>query len=279
MNNSVQTKGVGAKRPPISIGYLIIPEGVERVKYVQDCYRRGEVALQMEDGSVIFEVPVEISTLQILNFPNETKMLGSAVICASEYIHNKLIVIGRLLKGDESNTIQENEFRFEKFTETGSVSISGKGSDGNLFISVNGKTEDGGKIFVDVINSDGLGEVVLNLQGNLKAEIKSILIEALEEINISSINDLNINSKEGLINLGDNTEELEAALLGSKTITELQKEVDALTSLLNTISNITPVNVVSGSPDATWATWQLAVTAITGRADYSKIKSEKLFLE
>jgi len=288
--NPVQTQGVKNKRYPIGICYVIIPENVDRGKYVQDCYRRGMISVQCEDGSNVFNARITTETLQVIDFPSETKQLGSALVYNTEYHHNIPIIKGRLLKDDESTNLTEHEFRFEKYTETGSVSISGKAKEGNLFIkvfgNVSGETEaddkTGGKIFIDVINESNNGGIEVNLQGNFRMELQSMILNILKGLNISTIEDANINSKEGVINLGDIEDEdvtLEPLLLGTKTVDELSKEIQALTDLITSIANIIPANVTTGAPDPTWAVWQAAVATIVERGDLSEVSSDKTFTE
>lgn len=280
MNNSVQVEGIGNKRAPSGICYVIIPEGVNRDVYVQNCLRRGIISAQVEDGSVVFDCPVGVSVLQLIDFPLETKQLGSALVYVTEYNHNKPIIIDRLIKDDESTNYKENEFKLERYTENGSVVISGIAKDGNLFINVSGKGENGGKIFIDVTHPEDAGEIVVNLKGNFQMELQDMVLNILRGLNIVTKEDININAKdEAVINLGDIEEGVEPVLLGNKTIEELSKEVQALTDLLQTVANIIPVNVTTGAPDPTWATWQVAVAAITDRGDLSDVKSEKTFSE
>ncbi len=296
--NPVATEGVKGKRSPNGICYIIIPNDVKRGDYIQNCYRNGTVSVQFEDGSMMNDIIIGVSTLNLIDFPEDIKQLGSACIYVTEYNHNKPMIVDRVLKDDESTNLTENEFQLQKYTSTGSVSISGKAKDGNLFINVSGKNTVGGKIYIDVINPDNTGEIVVNLQGDLKAEMQNmilsiqkeviaevkenILLTILKGLNITAEEDININS-ETLINLGDTSEdseaELEPVLLGTKTVDQLDKEIQALTDLITSIANIVPAPVATGSPDATWAAWQAVVAAIIQRGDLSAVKSEKVFVE
>jgi len=284
--NPVQQIGIRNKRYPSGTCYLIIPENVDRDKYVKGCYRTGRVAVLMDDGSFIPNVPIGLSILKDVDFPNEVKELGSQLIWVNHMVHNKPIIIDRILKDDEAIDLDENEFELEKYTENGFVSIRGVAKEGNLFINVEGKNSNGGKIYIDVSNEDEEGDIILNLKGDLRAELKNLIYNILEEWNIENTGGININSKEDIninptedgkkVNLGTGDEPI---LLGDKTVDELSKEVQALTDLLTSIANIVPVNVVNGSPDATWASWQSAVATITQRGSLDNVKSEKSFTQ
>lgn len=269
--------GIPNKRYHIGICYVILPGNVDRGTYVQNCFRKGMITVQFENGSYMDNIPIEIEVLQYINFPLNKGELGSALIYNNIYLHNKPIIVGRLLKGNETTNLSENEFRFERFTENSLVSISGKGSDGNLFIKVSGKTNKTGNIFIDVVNDNNEGNIKVNLQGNLQVELQSAILNVLNELGITSKKDINIDS-ETKINIG-NKDKVQATFKGDDTVIELKKEVKALSDLLQSIANIVPSPVSTGAPDATWAAWQLAVSAITTRGDYSKVQSEKLFIE
>ena len=91
-------------------------------------------------------------------------------------------------------------------------------------------------------------------------------------------------TKEGNLNI-ETTKKLlvgeanEPMLLGTTTSTALEKEKKALTDCIAAINNVTPAPVPPSSPDPTWALVKAALVAIVDRGDYSKIKSEKSFLD
>jgi hypothetical protein len=274
-----ETRGIRNKRRGAGVCYAIIPENVDRDTYVKDCMRRGIIAALFDDGAVSFNVRVGMSVLPLIDFPLTTQKLGSALVYVNEYNHNNAIVIDRLIKDDEASPYSENEFRFEKNTANGSVSILGTAKDGNLFIKVLGNTDAGGKIFVDVGNTNNTGGVVLNITGDLKTEMQNFIVNLLAGMNLKATGDVLINS-DTKIKLGNSANQLDPVLLGNKTIEQLNKEVQAITNLLQTISTIVPLAVTSGLVDGTWAAWQSAVAlAITQRGDYSQVASQKVFTE
>ena len=269
--------GIPNKRYHIGICYVILPGNVEREVYIQGCFRRGMVTVQFESGSYMDNVPVELSVLQNIDFPLETEMLGSALVYNNEYVHNKPIIVGRLLKGDETTSLMENEFKFEKHTSDGSVSISGKGDKGNIFVRVSGKTVTGGNIFVNVVNSDNEGSININVQGNINIELQDFNVNILNSSTVKAKSDINIDT-DSEMNIGS-TDNVQATLRGNDTVAELKKEVQALTDLINSIANITPVSVAPNTPDTTWVTWKAAVAAIVDRGSFDDVQSDKIFIE
>lgn len=283
--NPVRQEPIKNRRNTSGVCYAIIPEGVERDKYIQDCYRRGIISVQFEDGSNSFDARVGLSVLQLIDFPANTRELGSALVFVTEYHHNTAIIIDRLIKDDESTSLKENEFKLEKFTDNGSVSISGKAEDGNLFIKVSGQGNTGGKIFIDVTNPDKTGEIIVNLQGNFKMELQDMILNILKGLNISTKEDVNINTETNVninatetINLGDTEENLEPVLLGATTKTEIEKTNTLLQALITIISGAPIPEPGSGAPSAL----QTALAgAISGQSlgSFTDITSDKTFTQ
>lgn len=287
MVDTVKTEGVEGKRYTIGICYVVIPTDVDRDVYVKNCLRKGVVSvIDDESGSFILDAPVNTNILQDIDFPKENISeekqkgeLGSCLVYGTEYNHNKPIILGRLIKGDESTNLNENEFRLEKFTETGEVSISGNAKDGNLFVNVSGKSNKGGKVYVNVSAPENEGEINVNLKGNLNLELQSVVENVLNEYMLKVKNNLNLYSEDGVVNIGNTKNDLEPVLLGTKTIEQLDKEIKALGDLLQGIANIVPVAVPANAIDPTWAVWQGTVASITDRGDLTEVSSEKTFVE
>lgn len=275
--NPVQQTSIGNTRYSIGLCYAIIPEDVERDKYVADCKRRGRLTILTENGDIVWDCPVGLSILDKIEFPLETGQLGSQLVYNNENKHNKPIIVDRILKDDESLSLNENEFRFERSTDNGSVSLVGVAKEGNLYVNVFGNSENGGKVYIDVGNSEESGEIVVNLKGDLNIELNEAFINVLNGLIIKAVEDINIFSTDGVINLGE--ENLEPLLKGTETVSQLNKEIQALTDLLNSIGNITPIPVTNGYPDGTWYAWKTAVGAIVNRGNLSNAKSEKTFTQ
>jgi hypothetical protein len=271
-NNPVQTKGLDNNRYAIGTCYVIIPAGVDRDSYVTNCYRNGRVSVQCEDGSFIPNIPIGLSILKDIDFPTDIKQLGSQLIYNTMPLHNQPIIVDRILKDDESLDLIENQFKLEKYTDSGSVSISGIAKDGNLFINVDGKAGDGGKIYINVGNDESTGGIVLNLKGDLQAELQDMVLNILKGLNIKTKEDININS-ESKVNLGDGSEPI---LKGDSSVTQLdalQTKVDLIRSA---IENGVPIAQDGGV--GYQASMTLLMQPIVD-ADFSNINSEKSFTE
>lgn len=288
--NPVQTKSIGNFRYPAGTCYAIIPEAVDRESYITNCYRTGRISAQFEDGSFMTSVPVGMSVLQGIDFPDDVKQLGSQLVYVTEPTHNLPIIIDRILKDDESFDFDENQFKLQKYTDTGSVSISGMATDGNLLINAEGGNSDGGNIFIDITNPENLGLLNMNIKGDIQAEVENMTFTILSELTYNVTGAITMNSEvditlytienidiisdgDGVINLGTGDEPI---LLGDTTVTELDALQARVDLIINAISNGVPVPNDGG---VAYQSTMVAILAADVAADFSGTKSEKSFTE
>lgn len=273
--NPVQQIGIRNKRYPSGTCYLVIPENVDRDKYVRGCYRTGRVAVVMDDGSFIPDVPIGLSILKEIDFPSEVRKLGSELIWVNHMVHNKPIIIDRILKDDEAIDLDEHEFKLEKYTENGFVSIRGVAKEGNLFINVEGKNSNGGKIYIDASNEDEEGGIILNLKGDLRAELKNLIYNILEDANIVSKGDININPTEDgkKVNLGTGDEPI---LKGDETVDQLETAQDYVELLQSATKGV--ATALDALVSGTSAAFDVAMS-VGIKPDYKNSKSEKSFTQ
>ncbi len=273
--SGVGTKGIRGRRYSVGVCYVMVPDNVERSIYVLNCLRRGTVAVQMEDGDVVFDCPVGLSVLQLIEFPEEARQLGSGLVYVNEPRHNKPIIVDRFLKDDESLSYDENQFRIERTTDTGSAAISGTGKDGNVFINATGKAETGGNLYLNVGNSALTGAFIAHIKGSFQMEVQTAVLNILDTLGITTKNNVDINSTEGTINLGDTEAELEPVLKGTTTQEQLEVDRDRLEELQAVIAAWVPVANDGGAKlKADLGDW-----LTESMADYGGIKSEKTFTE
>jgi len=199
MEESVKILKIPATRYTVGIGYVILPSEVNREEYVINCFRTETVTILTEQNEFLIDVKVDKWNIQLLEFPQKVKELGSAVCYINLEVQNEPIIIAVLSKLDESNELGENEFRLLKATKNGTVSISGRGDEGNLFINVDSKLEKGGKVFLNVTNDDKKAELNIHVKGKIdilsEGEIKLRATELLKLI----VSDAGVDDKEAII--------------------------------------------------------------------------------
>jgi len=294
---------------PTGLGYIVIPIGVDRDLYIQTCYRKERVAIQLDGGgSVINNCYISRSTLQDIIFPDEVNQLGSCVAFICLKHHNLPIIVSRISKPDETQLIEENSFKKLVSTKGANVAIEGKGKTGELFINVESNSEDEGSIYV-TLKSKGntskfelkcFGEINIYSEGktSLKAlkdvNFQKIRIEGKEEITSAEIilsdegfemrdsyNNVIRSTEEGIINIFPSSrcnlfEGTEPIPKGDTLKTELEKMKDRISTIIDTLSGAT---AASGS-SSTYATFvKVGLETITETEDFTDMNSDKSFTD
>jgi hypothetical protein len=276
----------------VDYGYIVIPTKVDRDGYVATCYKRERVTIQGANGAgQIKDCYISRSALKDIDFPKDSNELGVAVAYIVNTFNNKPIIVGRVSKEAESQLLEEGEFRLEKSYNNSKVSVTGKAKTGDLLI--------------DVENNDGTGALIINVTGkedgsSLKINVKgdatiysddTLNLETVGVVNVKSI-DENDETKFSIIKVTNNnvnitpvedgtftvSEGSEPILLGEKTVTELNKELD-ISKAITTIINGAPVLTTAvGTPDGLYVALKAAITGKT-HGNYSNVKSEISFTD
>ena len=283
---------IGNSRTSLNSGYVIIPEnfkGVDgRKQFIENCYRKERISIIIENGGgVMHNCYITRQVLNDITFPevavnerleekDEISRLGSLVVFVSEPYLGQPVIIGILSKLDESQLGGEQEFRVIKSKEGNYAILSINGMTGEINITTIGKTSGSGNFSVNVSNESDDAKINLSVRG-------SVNIITTGTTNITAGGDINLTTKENVtvkptkkLLVGEAKEPM---LLGTTTLTALEKEKKALTDSINAIKSTTPLPVPANAVDPTWAAVIAKLNAIVDRGDYSKIKSEKSFLD
>jgi hypothetical protein len=291
------------------LGYITIPIGVDRERYIQTCYRKERVAIQLDGGgSVINNCYISRSVLQEIAFPEKINQLGSCVsfICLKH--HNLPIIIATISKPDETQLLEENSFKKTVKTKKANINIEGKGKSGELFINVESTLENEGSIYITLKSKNDtskfelkcFGDIDLYSEGktSLKAlknvNLQKIKIEGQEEIVSSEIilsdegfeirdsfNNAIHSSSDGSLNIVPASvcnlfEGGEALLLGTTTKRELLKFKERFDTFLKTFSDT--VAVPSDGGKAIQVAVKLAMASLN-EEDFENIDSKKAFTD
>lgn len=184
------TQPVSAGDYPIGRGSIFIPFGVDRDQFVETSLRSERVSLMLEDGrGSINDVYICKNILQQIYFPKESGELGSAVIYNTAYPNNEYTVIGVLSNNDGSQLLEEYQFKTERTSDNGRVSIIGRGKNGELIITVDGEKDESGKIILNARNKSNKAFLEFNILGrsNIYTQNESVLKSA-KSIELQAIN-------------------------------------------------------------------------------------------
>lgn len=122
---------------PISFGFIVIPNGVDRDLYVETCFRTGRVSV-MGNGGVFFrDIYITNEVLANIEFPSKENEQGSAVVIATNPYDGIPIVVGSYCRNDQSPMWKENTFRFRKTIGNVTASLMVDPTDNTISVSIN----------------------------------------------------------------------------------------------------------------------------------------------
>lgn len=130
----------GTIQQTTGFGYVTIPEGVDRNKYVEMCFRKNRVTI-IDDlaGNVIHDCYISKEVLANIEFPLEVGEKGMPVVWVSQTMQTVPMIIGSLTGYNNVTLRSDAEIHFSKVWEKGEVSIRGDAKDGSLTILVRGQ--------------------------------------------------------------------------------------------------------------------------------------------
>lgn len=167
----VSTRGL-ASMPSAGIGYLTVPDDLDRDLFVKQCFKQGKVAIVLESGGVKTDVTVASHVFNYLDFPPDNKSLGSLVFWVNKPKDNKPVIIATINKNNEFINLSEHNFKLGKSFKNGNyVEISGDAKSGALMINAQG-TDSGGNLNITVTNKNDNASLDILVRG--KTSIKTI---------------------------------------------------------------------------------------------------------
>jgi len=173
----------------IGRGYIIIPTNVDRTKYISQSYRKEKVSIMLDDGgSPIFDCLISKNVLQEIKFPESSDELGSCVVFIKEVFYDKPIIVGVLSKGDETQLLEENMFKKKVSSDDASVVVTGRGDNGDLFVSVESENDSGGNIFINLKNNNNSSNFNVNCFGDISLYSEGILeLKSTDTVNLKRV--------------------------------------------------------------------------------------------
>lgn len=132
-----KTRKLNGSSEPISFGFIVIPNGVDRDLYVETCLRTGRVSVMGNGGAFFRDVYITNEVLANIEFPSKENEQGSAVVLASNPYDGIPIVIGSYCRNDQSPMWKENTFQFRKTVGNVTASLMVNPSDNTIMVSIN----------------------------------------------------------------------------------------------------------------------------------------------
>lgn len=295
----VSRENLGNYNYPVGYGYVTIPTNIDRESYIQTCYRKERIAVQLDSGGgVINNCYITKQAIQDVIFPNNPDELGSCVVFMCPQFNNLPIVIGVVSKPDESQLLEDLSFKKIVSSRGAKVSIEGKGKTGELFINVESDDEGEAGVFVTLNSKNNTAKFKVNCFGdiNLYSEgetyLKSLKNVKLEKIKIDGNREV-VSSR---IELSDDGYEITDSS-GNSIISNSNGEIkifggdspipkgDELNNQLEVMKNRidTIINSLQSAPASTIQAYSAAIIAslsmITRVEDFASMNSDKIFIE
>lgn len=240
-------------RKSVFFGNIVLPNDVERERYVKYAIQSNTACVLTPNGEFMKDVPVVYSFCGIndgfvhaIDYPQTSNELGAEVVMVNVPTHNMPIIIGFLPSREAYYDLVEEEHAkwtrvSNKEGDSSSFTIEGFGLQGviNLIAQSN---KDGGRINLSASNEQKKGE--LNFTSNFINiyATSDVLLDVGGEWTVTAENDININSLEGKIKLGDNTEK-------SAKGETLKDQLSTLADYLIALQVLTPVGNGVPLPD------------------------------
>jgi hypothetical protein len=144
---------IPGKRNSSGGGYIIIPEDIDREKFINSCKLNNSVSIVTENSERIDNVNVSINLWNYLTFPLSSKEVGSHIIWVNIEVQNCPIIIGIITDKNELIRGEENEIRLERDTQDAHIILSGNSKDGSFLLEVESKDDNHDAEIVFKINS------------------------------------------------------------------------------------------------------------------------------
>lgn len=169
------------------VGFVVVPSEVDRVQYINDCYRTNTLTINGGKGYGYFSgVHADINVMQNIKFPTDEENRGTPVVWVKDAVSQLPVIVAVLRKQGEYYSLNENQFRLKRGAETRNVEIFIDGSTSALDITILGDKEEPADINVKLSseNADSvltvscdneiniIGEKAVNVTTNKKATLK-----------------------------------------------------------------------------------------------------------
>ena len=174
------------------VGFVVVPQGVDRQEYIDDCYHTNTVTISGGMGYGYFcNVNVDVNTMQLLEFPSNVgrDIRGTAVVWVKDSVHNVPVIVACLRKQEDFYILQENQYLVKRKTQTTSVLLYADGSQAQYEVNIVGDREHPSLMDIKITSENA--DSVFNLYVD-----KELNVSSRKKINIVSESELNVNIKE-----------------------------------------------------------------------------------
>jgi len=297
-------------RDHCGIGNVILPLDQDREIYMQRCLRTSTISIALENGGVAHRVIVAKHILKDVDFPPDSKTLGSQVIWLNKPGNNQPMIIGLFDKSDEITIVDPNQDNIGGSSTSASAQVIIDKKKGIIIINANSFLQNqdnqsgesvGGDIYIISTNANQNSTLNVEISGSVNVTtqdfsyngksfslniqdpsvdnavtsisyVKGQGLTYVDEFN----NQINVTQGKfqivpsGSLNIGQGKEPIP---LGTTLQSQIEKTNNLLQSLLNVIEGASIPEPGNGSPSALQTALKAAVGSQT-LGDFSNILSK-----
>lgn len=153
------------------VGFVVVPAEVDRLQYIEDCYRTNTLTINGGKGYGYFSgVHADTSVMQNITFPTDETNRGTPVIWVKDAISQLPVIVGVLRKQNEYYALSERQYRLRRGTDDKrNVELFIDGNTTSLDITLVGDKDEPSS--VDIKLSSANADSVFNLSSDNEINI------------------------------------------------------------------------------------------------------------
>jgi hypothetical protein len=184
MTKYTSTRPVPGIKDNAGIGYIVIPSGVDKRKFIEKCFRTNTISLLLENGGVIDNVLITKSSLSEIEFPNKFNEKGSMLVWINQPRKQMPIIIGCLSKTNEFVNFNKNKGSLSKSTKDFISEVLVDAQNGSVIITSNSSVEGGGDIYIVSTNKKKTSKLKIKVSGNVDIETPDFTVTGSNKISL-----------------------------------------------------------------------------------------------
>lgn len=166
IDETITPLGIETGNLPAGIGYIAIPDDIDRDKYVEDCYRTNSVTIF---GGIHYgffhNVFVDVDSMQKIKFPKDSKSFGSPVMWVNVPVFNKPAIIAVFKYTDDYEALEEQSTHNLLERNGRHITVSKRANDATIDIHIRGDSEMPGALNLNIINDNKTSELNVYVTG------------------------------------------------------------------------------------------------------------------
>lgn len=185
-NENIGISGIDTGIGSAGVGFVVVPEDIDREQYIKDCYRTNTLTINGGRGyGFLSGVHADINVMQNISFPDDEDNRGTAVVWVRDSISQLPVIVGVLRKQDDYYSLAENQFRLQRGSDGRSVEIFIDANTSSVTLSIIGDEKEPSDFNVNVssVNKDSVISISCDNEMNLFSE-KKVNVISNGEVNV-----------------------------------------------------------------------------------------------